>query len=253
MKSQELELTAPSKQLAAQQPEPSISLMLQTFIEKGITADSVAAFAQLCDLKERMDSRQAEKEFATDFLALQQALPPIKATAPVMNKDGKTVRYTFAPLEDIDGILKPVAMKYGFTYSFAEGENVAQKVTKICIVTHKGGHSRQHKYTVRIGSGPPGSSESQSDGAAHSYAKRGALCDAFGIVVEKDTDAIHEDARMEGGPITQQQADTFRELCDETKTDRTKFLAHAGAATFETITTSRYADLMETLEARRKR
>jgi hypothetical protein len=231
--------------VARQSEEPSVALMLQTFIEKGITAESVGAFSQLCELKERMDAKQAEREFAADFLALKKALPAVRAMKPVMNKDGQSVRYTFAPLEEIDAALSGPAMAHGFTYSFSEGEAQAGKVTKVCTVTHKGGHSKSNSFTVRIGSGPPGSSESQSDGAAHSYAKRGALCDAFGIIVEKDTDG--DDARTLGAYITQEQADELREMCDDVNANRVKFLAFAQADSFEHIHAAKLESLKSEL------
>jgi len=215
--------------VARQSEEPSVALMLQTFIEKGITAESVGAFSQLCELKERMDAKQAEREFAADFLALKKALPAVRAMKPVMNKDA----------------LSGPAMAHGFTYSFSEGEAQAGKVTKVCTVTHKGGHSKSNSFTVRIGSGPPGSSESQSDGAAHSYAKRGALCDAFGIIVEKDTDG--DDARTLGAYITQEQADELREMCDDVNANRVKFLAFAQADSFEHIHAAKLESLKSEL------
>ncbi len=238
-----------SKELAnVQNQEPSVALMLQTFIERGITSESVGAFSQLCELKERMDAKNAEREFASAFLGLKNALPPIHASKPVNNKDG-SVRYCFAPLEEIDAALRGPALAHGFTYSFSEGAAQPNKVTKICTITHKGGHSRSNSFTVRIGNGPPGSSESQSDGAAHSYAKRGALCDAFGIIIDTDTDA-----RIEGHPISEEEANQLRDFLDEMNGDRARFLAFAKVDRFEDIMSSQLEGLYEAIrETHRKK
>src|SRR6266404_4499768 len=58
--------------------EPSIGLMLQKFIESGITTENVAAFEKLCDIRERMDDKQAEREFNKAFAKLQSELPVIE-------------------------------------------------------------------------------------------------------------------------------------------------------------------------------
>ncbi len=230
-----------NNQLAIRE-EPSVALMLQGIIEKGITAESVAVMGQLVALKERMDAKQAEKDFVSDFVALKQAMPAIHAIKAVLNKDG-SIRYQFAPLEEIDRILRPVALEHGFTYSFTEQESPrAGTIAKVCVIQHKSGHSSRHPYSVRIGGGPPGSTESQSDGAAHSYAKRGALCDAFGIVIERDTDGS-DDARNLGKPISKQQADTLRRGVKEAGADEAAFLAFAEAKSYEDIFDTRYEDL----------
>lgn len=223
--------------------EPSVALMLQGIIDKGITAESVAVMGQLVALKERMDAKQAEKDFVADFVALKQAMPPICAVKAVPNKDG-TTRYNFAPLEEIDRVLRPVALKHGFTYSFTEEPSArVGTITKVCIVQHRSGHSARHPFSVRIGSGPPSATESQADGAAHSYAKRGALCDAFGIVISHD-----DDARGLGGCITDAQANELRRMVKETKSDESAFLIFAGADTFEAIDSSQLDRLVEKLE-----
>jgi hypothetical protein len=116
-------------------------------------------------------------------------------------------------------------------------------------VTHKNGHSKANSYTVRIGNGPPGSSESQSDGAAHSYAKRGALCDAFGIIIEADTDGV-TDARVEGHPITQAQADELRDWLEQVGGDKEKFLQFAKVERFEDVMSANLPTLHEALRKR---
>jgi hypothetical protein len=230
------------KQLSLrEQQQPSVADMMHAVIEKGVTKDNVTALEQLVGLYERLEDKRAVRDFNASMVALKQEMPPIQVSKAVPNNDG-TIRYKYAPLDEIDAKLRPHALKHGFTYSFSEAAGEPNKVTKVCVVTHIGGDSRSTPFTVRIGHGPPKASEAQSDGAAASYAQRRALCDAFGIIVESDTDGA-DDARNEGHPITQQQADELRELCDETKSDRKKFLEYAGADEFEKISSARFEDL----------
>src|SRR6185295_8599860 len=95
---------------------------------------------------------------------------------------------------------------------------------------HVDGHHHTNKFAVRIGSGPPKATETQADGAASTYAKRGALCDALNIVVEHD-----DDARAEGGTITADQAKDLKKRVLATGSDEKFFLQFAGAATYEAI------------------
>ena len=96
---------------------------------------------------------------------------------------------------------------------------------------------------MRAGAGPYGATETQADGAAMTYAKRYALCNALNITVEKDTDA-----RNEGSPISAEQAQTLREMVKDTRSDETAFLKFAGAKSYEEIGNARYADLFAALQ-----
>lgn len=226
-------------------PEPSVALMLQKVIEGGITADNVAALEKMCDLYERMEAKRAEKDFAAAFNALMAEMPKIQATKPVPNNDG-TTRYKFAPLDEIDRQLRPVALKHGFSYSFAEGEYDAGRVTKICTVQHSSGHKRSHSFTVRV-SAPPKSNDSQADASTHSYAKRGALCDSFGIIVDHD-----DDARMIGKPIGSALGDELEARVKGLRMNEGAFLRFAGAANYESIPDDRF-DALDAMLTRKER
>ena len=112
---------------------------------------------------------------------------------------------------------------------------------------HRGGHERSNPYSVRIGSGPPGCSESQADGSAHSYAKRGALCDALNIVVH----GIDNDARMEGGKVTAEQAEELERRAQLTNSNIAAFLKLAGATKFAEIPATKY-DLLDDMLKRKE-
>lgn len=219
-----------------------------------MNGDTVAVMKELAALQRDFEKGEAEKQFTRDFVRLKQALArnPVKALCEVKGNDG-IVRYRFADLDEVDGKLAPIALDHGFTYSFGEAESAAGRITKVCRVQHIGGHSVSNSFTVSIGSGPPKCSASQVDGAAHTYAKRGALCDAFGIIADKDTDGAPpagDDARFGGRPVTQSQADELRDFCEQSKSDRAKFLVHAGvgeAGRFEDIPAARFEDLQELL------
>ena len=74
------------------------------------------------------------------------------------------------------------------------------------------------------------STEPQADGAAKTYAKRGALSDALNIVVDHD-----DDARMIGKPIGKAIAMDLRARVVKTRSDERSFLKFAGVTVPETV------------------
>jgi|SRR6185295_18489348 len=225
--------------------EPSALDMIQSVIERGVTSENVAALRELVALKRDMDADQAKREFTKDFIALQADTPRIKATKVIPDRNGK-MRSSFAPFEEIDSQAKPLCHQHGFTYTFSEGAFQQGKITKICTLMHKGGHERSNPYSVRIGQGPPGCSESQADGSAHSYAKRGALCDCLNIVVV----GIDSDAALEGNldeKVSAEQAFELERRVNETNSNHGAFLRFAGAASFKEIPATKYPELDQML------
>lgn len=227
-------------------PQPTVAEMLQAVVQKGVTAENVAAVEQIVKLYERMEDKKAEKEFAAAFVRLQAEMRSVKATKAVPNKDG-SIRYTFAPFEEIMAEVGPKLEAHGFTVSFST-EFDEKRLVKSCTLRHIGGHSQTNKFAVRVGSGPPSASEAQADGAASTYAKRFALCDALNILIEKDSDA-----RAEGGNITAEQVEELSRRVQETNSDRAAFLKFAGAKTFAEIRAAKYDVLDQYLTRKEQR
>jgi len=193
--------------------EPARQLTTADFISQAIgsgvnNAAAVDVLGKLCQLKRDEDADQAKKAFYRDFCALQADMPEIHASKAVPGKDGKN-RYTFAPYEEIMGAVKPLLRRLGFAIT-SDTRREENRVTVLMTLMHRDGHSTTSSFTARIGSGPPGSSEAQGDGAAVTYAKRFALCAALNIVIEKD-----DDGRVEGAGITPDQIDQLRDLLHE--------------------------------------
>ena len=228
---------------------PSVGTMLQSAIASGVTAENVAVLEKLMDLYERTQAKEAEKEFARAFVALQADMPAIIASRAVPNNDG-SVRYMFAPYEQIMEQVRPLLLKHGFTVSFSMSFSEG-RVTQACTLQHTGGHARTNQFTARIGRGPPGSTETQGDGAASTYAKRFALCDCLNIVVERDNDG-RPDARAEGGPISADQVQYLREQLHEAGGTEAGLAGLAGVATLEEVGTLVYPVLVRALEARKR-
>lgn len=221
--------------LVVQQPSslevaPQQSLNLQAIADRILTGELTnEKLAMIKDLV----AMDAERKFSAAFVALQAEMPNVKATKAIPNNDG-TVRSKFAPFEEIMEQVAPLLKRHGFTVTFSTdfGEG---RLIKTCTLTHMGGHSRSNKFAVRIGSGPPRASEAQADGAASTYAKRFALCDALNIVIDVDTDA-----RLEGSSITPEQADELEKRVAMLNQDHGKFLKWLGATKYSEIASAKY-------------
>lgn len=222
--------------------QPSVAGMLQAVIHQGVTKENVTALEQLVGLYERLEARNAEKAFNEAFNALQDQLPQIVATSDIPNR-GKYERF-----EDVMRVVKPLLVENGFAVSFKQAAD-DKRITVTCRLKHIAGHSEDTPFAVRLGG--RADSDTQADCKASTTAKRNALLQALNIVIRQDVYQNEDDPRNDAGFITQQQADELRELCDETSSDRKKFLEFAGADDFEKIYSSRLDDLMDKLNRKR--
>jgi hypothetical protein len=227
--------------LAVQQDPTPLSLIAQMVASGTMSAESVAVVKELVSLKEHMEDRQAEKDFAVDFGLLQGELGSFRPTKAVPDKYGN-VKYTYLPYSEIMAAVQPLLRKFGFSVSFST-EFKDGRILQTCTLQHASGYHRDFRAYVRVGNGPPGATESQADGAAMTYAKRYALCNALNITVEHDTDA-----RKEGEPISAEQAATLKKMVKESRADEVAFLKFAGAKTYEELGSRRYAEVFAALE-----
>lgn len=239
--------TTVKEPLDVARPLHSVADMLKAVVDKGITQENVGALEKLCDLYERMEAKNAEKEFATAFVQLQRDIPTIMGGRPIPDKNGN-VKFRYANFEDIDSIVRPICLRHGFTYAFKESGIENGRITVTMLLQHSGGHCREIPYSVRVGGGPPGASESQADVSGHSYAQRGALESGLALRIV----GAREDAKMEGGPITADQAFELERRVKETNSDVGAFLKYAGATKFSEIAESKF-DMLDQLLTKKER
>lgn len=237
--------TVKGGELAANRPQEVVPVfdMMQAIIAKGITGDNVTALERLATLHERMQEKEAERAFARAFVGLQKDLPVIVASTEIP-KRGKYERF-----EDVMAQIQPHLTEHGFTVTFSQTFN-GERITETCRLTHTGGHFKENCFTVRTG---PADSATQSDCKASTTAKRNALLNALNIVIRQDMLQDEEaDARLEGEPVTREQADRLRQMCAQVGASVPKFLAYAGAQSFEDIRAARYSQLLAELHRKLK-
>lgn len=161
--------------------------LISQAIQQGANID---VMERLMVMREKIKAERAKEDFFLALAGFQSECPVIDKTKKVYNAD-KTVRYSYAPLDTIVDQVKMHLKKYELSYTLSTEQNT-DNITVTCTAHHASGHAEPTKITVQIDpksymSGP------QKVGAAVTYAKRYAFCNAFGIMTgDEDTDAIDE-------------------------------------------------------------
>ena len=223
--------------------------LVRLAIEKGDVG--VDVIERLVALQERVSDRAAAAALFEAMSDFQDECPRIAKSrnARIATKKGAKYNYTYASLDDIEKVIRPVLRKYRLSYTWdsVSGEN-SIKVT--CTVRHVEGASVEGSFTCPTES-PMKSSEAQKHGAALTYGRRQSLVSVLGLTTtDDDTDAA-EPRSME--PITDEQLADLEALVAEVKPDAEKFLAYLGIDSLATLPAVDYAAAVTALEEKRKR
>lgn len=163
----------------------------EALIAKGIEKNiPIETMEKLLAMRKELKQEWAREQFFTALAKLQAEIPVIEKTKKVFQKESTTkVRYCYAPLEAIVEQIKPFLQKNGFSYTL-KTRQVGADLTIICEAHHSAGHTEATELTVQIDK-TAFMTDTQKIGAANSYAKRYAFCNAFGIMTgDEDTDAV---------------------------------------------------------------
>jgi len=173
------------KAIAVRKTKETPMNLINTAIANGA---SVEVLQQLFELQKSVKVEQAREAFTEALAEFQSECPIIQKTKKVMNKDGRTVRYVYAPIDAIVEQIKKPLSDNGFSYTFTV-ENDDKMIKATAKVTHKLGHSETSTFTIPVD--PEGyMTAPQKIASALTFAKRYALCNALGISTgEDDTDA----------------------------------------------------------------
>ena len=143
----------------------------------------VAKLERLMEMQERILAHQARVSFNTAFSLLQGDIP-------VIIERSRTNNGTYAPLEDIQQVLRPILVKHGFSLSFKTEWPDAKTVKVIGILTHRDGHERSSEF-LSTGDASGNKNAIQSLGSAVSYGRRYTTRDLLNIT----TRGADDDAR----------------------------------------------------------
>lgn len=238
------EAVSDEQQLATR--EGSTISMTLSIIERASRDPSVDVdkMERLLAMAERMEERRSVQEFNAAFAAMQKELPVIVAESVIPNR-GK-----YAKFENVMYQIQPALTGHGFSLSFSQYAD-DKRITVTCHLSHSSGRSKDTPFSVRLGG--KSDSPTQEDCKASTTAKRNALLEALNIVVRQDVLQSEDDVHNESHEtVTQAQAGLLRVLCEETKSDISKFLDFADSDSFEHIKSSRFESLVSMLERKRR-
>jgi len=174
----------PIKEVALR-PQNEVSGFIQQAIQNNLPVESMEKFFTLY---EKVDAKQAKEAYIEALASFQKKCPVIKREKKVFNKDGRTVRYQYAPLDSIIEQIKDILADNGLSYKW-EVENKPDFIKATAIITHEKGHSEASSFEVPIDK-EGFMTTPQKYASALTFAKRYTLCNALGISTgDEDTDA----------------------------------------------------------------
>jgi hypothetical protein len=177
--SNELQRIEPGGALEVRQPDDANPMsIIQFALEKGA---GVEVIEKMMAVRSQLRAERAKSEYDSAMSAFQSECPTI-----VKNKDGYNKAYRFASLDHIVHETKPLLQKNGFSYSITS-EISDGWVKAFCKVTHIAGHSETSEFKCPIDNNQKNlMSTPQRYGAAMTFTKRYAFCNAFGILTSDE-------------------------------------------------------------------
>lgn len=196
--SQSLEVVKREQEMALATEDP-IGLF-KLAIESKSGADTLE---RVMAVRREIRAERAQEAFEAALSEFQAACPVIVKTKGVKTNAG-TLAYSFAPIEQVEQVIRPIEKAHGFNHTFDTDTSSAQGwVIAKCIITHRAGHSRTSTVKLPLGSKTNIMSDTQQFAAALTFANRRALTNAYGLViVGEDNDGAGK--QKPAGPSTKQ-------------------------------------------------
>lgn len=253
MSDKQLDLaTVPESNLPAT-TDPTPLQLMQLAIEKygpEGAAQAVGVMERLVELQERMEDRQAGKDFAGAMADFQMECPDIPKSKKVRIITGKGTQlaWDFAPIDKIMNTIRPVLHKHGLSVTW-DSETAEQKIKGIATITHRSGHSKTASFGMPVdASGVMGTSHKHA--SALSFVIRRAVLLVLGIVTADDADSDND--MVDDEKISDEQALDLQALIDETKTDKARLLKWAKADSLADIRAVNYAGIIAHLNTKKR-
>ena len=170
-----------------------ISTFINNAIEKSLPVETME---KLFALRKEFKAEKAKEDFVIALSSFQGVCPVIKKTKKVLNKDGRTIRYMYAPMDSVIQQIKKPLCDNGLSYNW-DSVREEEHIKVVCKLTNISGHSEKSTFDIPIVQSQFMTSP-QSYATAQSYAKRYTLLNVLGIgTADEDTDATDSDNNAE--------------------------------------------------------
>lgn len=222
-------------------------------IDKATELGGVEQLERLISLYERMQAKNAERQFTEAMRQLQAECPLIPKRSERRITGSGAVRVDkYAALQDVQPILAPLKDKYGFSDSFDTVEE-GGKLVVTCTVSHVGGHSKTHSFPMPTAVSDRVMNQQQGYGTALTYAERHCMRQAYSLVAGDDNDGALPGDADQFEIITEEQQRQLNDQIIEVAADKAGFLKFMGAASLSDIPASRFQFAWDALQAKRNR
>lgn len=135
---------------------------------------------RLMAMHERMQAKNAQTEFNAAMASMQCEIPSIAERGEGHN------RKTYATLEDINDVMKPIMQRYGFAISF-KVEHSQAGVSVTGVLMHRAGH--REETTMLLPTDTSGGKNAvQAVASSVSYGKRYVMCAMLNISTRGEDD-----------------------------------------------------------------
>ena len=198
----------------ALRPQNEVSGFIQQAIQNNLPVEAMEKFFALY---EKVEAKKAKEAYITALSRFQSKCPVIERSKKVFNKDGRTIRYQYAPLDSIIEQVRNILADNGLSYKW-EVENRPEFIKATAIITHELGHSEASSFEVPIDK-EGFMTAPQKYASALTFAKRYTLCNALGISTgDEDTDATDVNKEPEVKSDKAKIVFLLRALGEEAKT-----------------------------------
>lgn len=168
-----------------QPPETLLAVVMRAATSPDV---DIGKMERLLDLRERLEAKQAETQFAEAMNDAQAEVTRVSADAV-----NPQTRSAYATYGQLDKALRPVYTKHGFSLSFDTEESPkADHVRVLCYVSHRAGHTRTYRADVPAdGKGAKGNdvmTKTHAFGSGTSYGMRYLLKMIFNVAIGDSDD-----------------------------------------------------------------
>lgn len=228
--------------------EPSTIQLLQSVIDRGITAESVGVLKELMQMRREEMAFQNKQAFNQAFFALKKEIATMEfySDREALTKSGETA-YIYCSEAEIASKLEPVLFKHGFAMLFGQRQENERVVAEVTLI-HEQGHEEKREYAVRTGVTNAMKDATAVDTGSTTSAWRHLVIKLFGL---KSRISDKADARNEGDLISADEVRYLDEQLTETAFPRAAFFRMAGVAKLEEIRAGSYPVLARAIEEKR--
>jgi len=218
-------------------------------IEKNVSVDTLE---RLLAMRRELKAEYAKAQFDTAMASFQARCPIIEKNETAGSGN---FTYSYASLDHIVRLIKELLAENGFSYTF-DTKKTDKSLTTYCKVKHKDGHMEVSTFEITIDTTAK-MNISQKDGAANTYGKRYAFCNAFGILSgDEDTDAQLETGGDDSpkrlytgnGNVTSKQAGYIKNLLKKKGYTENHLMLKYQVAGISQLTSTQASQIIENLQ-----